>query len=146
MFACLPAKRLPVCLPPKDLNVADNAPLVVTGWGLLKENGEKWASQPSELFRFHFEIGASCFFKLVIVLPPGKASSTLQKADINLISRSTCSSDDIYGPYITQRMICAGNLKGGVDACQVINQIQASQCDLKQPEQSSLFFSLRKTY
>ncbi|XP_037534097.1 transmembrane protease serine 4a [Nematolebias whitei] len=79
-------KRLPVCLPPKDLNVADDAPLVVTGWGLLEENG--------------------------------KASSTLQKADINLISRSTCSSASIYGSYITQRMICAGNLKGGVDACQ----------------------------
>lgn len=46
----LPVKRLPVCLPPKDLNVADNAPLVVTGWGLLEENGEKRALQPSEPF------------------------------------------------------------------------------------------------
>lgn len=64
------------------------------------------------------------FFKLVIVLLPGKASSTLQKADINLISRSTCSSASVYSTHITQRMICAGNLKGGVDACQVINQFQ----------------------
>ncbi|XP_038154540.1 transmembrane protease serine 4a isoform X1 [Cyprinodon tularosa] len=79
-------KRKPACLPPKFLEIPDKAAVVVTGWGLLKEEG--------------------------------KASSTLQKANVEMIARSTCSSSAIYGSYITPRMICAGNLKGGVDACQ----------------------------
>ncbi|KAM4743486.1 transmembrane protease serine 4a [Anableps anableps] len=79
-------KRKPVCLPPKDLSLPDKTPVVVTGWGLLTEDG--------------------------------KAASTLQKANIEIIARSTCSSPTIYGSYITPRMICAGNLKGNVDACQ----------------------------
>ncbi|XP_043976577.1 transmembrane protease serine 4a isoform X2 [Gambusia affinis] len=76
-------KRKPVCLPPKDLLLPDKAPVVVSGWGLLRENG--------------------------------KTSTILQKADIEVIDRKTCSN--IYGS-ISQRMICAGNLKGGVDSCQ----------------------------
>uniref|UniRef100_A0A8C6M6X9 Transmembrane protease serine 4-like n=1 Tax=Nothobranchius furzeri TaxID=105023 RepID=A0A8C6M6X9_NOTFU len=79
-------KSKPVCLPPKSLNVPDNFPLAVTGWGLLKENGV--------------------------------VSDTLQVAHISLIGRSTCASPAIYGSHITQRMICAGSMKGGVDACQ----------------------------
>ncbi|KAM4589840.1 transmembrane protease serine 4a isoform 1-T1 [Fundulus diaphanus] len=79
-------KRKPACLPPKDLSLPNKAPVVVTGWGLLKENG--------------------------------KAPTTLQKVNIEIIDRSTCSSPAVYGSSITQRMICAGNLKGGVDACQ----------------------------
>ncbi|XP_028319873.1 transmembrane protease serine 4-like isoform X2 [Gouania willdenowi] len=45
-------------------------------------------------------------------------SSTLQKADVPLIDRSVCSSPQIYGRVVTQRMICAGFLEGKVDACQ----------------------------
>lgn len=48
----------------------------------------------------------------------GKTSTILQKADIEVIDRNTCSN--IYGS-ISQRMICAGNLKGGVDSCQVMS-------------------------
>ncbi|XP_054884293.1 transmembrane protease serine 4a isoform X2 [Poeciliopsis prolifica] len=77
-------KRKPVCLPPKYLLLPDKAPVVVSGWGLLRENG--------------------------------KTSNVLQKANIEMINRNTCSS--IYGTSLSQRMICAGNLKGGVDSCQ----------------------------
>ncbi|XP_032401130.1 transmembrane protease serine 4a isoform X1 [Xiphophorus hellerii] len=77
-------KRKPVCLPPKDLLLPDKAPVVVSGWGLLRENG--------------------------------KISTTLQKANIEMIDRNTCSS--IYATMLSQRMVCAGNLKGGVDSCQ----------------------------
>lgn len=38
---CFPGSRKPVCLPPNALDVAAGASLVVTGWGYLKENGEK---------------------------------------------------------------------------------------------------------
>ncbi|XP_033952852.1 transmembrane protease serine 4a isoform X1 [Pseudochaenichthys georgianus] len=48
----------------------------------------------------------------------GKVSPTLQKASIPLIGRLKCASPTVYGNSITQRMICAGFLDGGVDACQ----------------------------
>ncbi|KAF3847719.1 hypothetical protein F7725_020747 [Dissostichus mawsoni] len=48
----------------------------------------------------------------------GKVSPTLQKASIPLIGRLKCASPKVYGSSITQRMICAGFLDGGVDACQ----------------------------
>ncbi|XP_007549424.1 transmembrane protease serine 4a isoform X1 [Poecilia formosa] len=77
-------KRKPVCLPPKDLPLPYKAPVVVTGWGLLRENG--------------------------------KTATRLQMANIEIISRNTCSG--IYGSSLSQRMICAGILAGGVDSCQ----------------------------
>ncbi|CAL8361857.1 unnamed protein product [Merluccius merluccius] len=48
----------------------------------------------------------------------GRISSSLQKANIPLISRDKCSSPSIYGSAITPRMMCAGYLEGNIDACQ----------------------------
>ncbi|KAG7238732.1 hypothetical protein INR49_031248 [Caranx melampygus] len=48
----------------------------------------------------------------------GKVSPSLQMAKVPLIDRSVCSSPRVYGPTVTQRMICAGFLEGKVDACQ----------------------------
>uniref|UniRef100_A0A8C7ZKF1 Peptidase S1 domain-containing protein n=1 Tax=Oryzias sinensis TaxID=183150 RepID=A0A8C7ZKF1_9TELE len=77
-----------VCLPPKDLGLANQSPLAVTGWGYREEEGEK------------------PFF-----------SSTLQEADVPLIDWTTCSSSSLYGSFLTRRMICAGYTEGKVDAC-----------------------------
>ncbi|XP_036005531.1 suppressor of tumorigenicity 14 protein homolog [Fundulus heteroclitus] len=46
----------------------------------------------------------------------GSAALKLQKAPVKIISRSVCN--DLMRGQITSRMLCAGVLKGGVDACQ----------------------------
>uniref|UniRef100_UPI00398E4BEC transmembrane protease serine 11C-like n=1 Tax=Pristiophorus japonicus TaxID=55135 RepID=UPI00398E4BEC len=46
----------------------------------------------------------------------GSLSIILQKADVNLIDDNTCKM--IYRNTITNRMLCAGILAGGVDSCQ----------------------------
>uniref|UniRef100_A0A8C1WEW5 Transmembrane protease serine 4-like n=1 Tax=Cyprinus carpio TaxID=7962 RepID=A0A8C1WEW5_CYPCA len=48
----------------------------------------------------------------------GELPSVLQKASVPLINRSECSKPSIYGSAITPRMLCAGFLKGNIDACQ----------------------------
>ncbi|XP_067289686.1 transmembrane protease serine 2 [Pseudorasbora parva] len=48
----------------------------------------------------------------------GVASETLQEAKIGLIDRTTCNSRQVYNGQITDTMICAGKLEGGVDSCQ----------------------------
>uniref|UniRef100_A0A8K9V0X5 Transmembrane protease serine 4-like n=1 Tax=Oncorhynchus mykiss TaxID=8022 RepID=A0A8K9V0X5_ONCMY len=48
----------------------------------------------------------------------GKVSPVLQKATLPLIDSAQCSSPTVYGSSITSRMLCAGYLKGKVDACQ----------------------------
>uniref|UniRef100_A0A8B9FBE8 Peptidase S1 domain-containing protein n=1 Tax=Amazona collaria TaxID=241587 RepID=A0A8B9FBE8_9PSIT len=45
-------------------------------------------------------------------------AKTLQEARVRIINRSVCNK--LYDNLITSRMLCAGNLNGGVDACQNI--------------------------
>lgn len=41
----------------------------------------------------------------------------LQKATVELLDQTLCAS--LYGPSLTDRMVCAGYLDGKVDSCQV---------------------------
>lgn len=54
-----------------------------------------------------------CFFLLI----SGFAATVLQKAQVRIINQTVC--DGLMGGQLTSRMLCAGVLQGGVDACQV---------------------------
>ncbi|XP_063175233.1 transmembrane protease serine 7-like [Chroicocephalus ridibundus] len=43
-------------------------------------------------------------------------AKTLQEAQVRIINQSVCNK--LYDDLITSRMLCAGNLNGGVDSCQ----------------------------
>lgn len=45
--------------------------------------------------------------------------NVLQKAEVRIINSTVCN--DLMGGQLTSRMLCAGVLSGGVDACQVKN-------------------------
>uniref|UniRef100_A0A8D2L8T7 Peptidase S1 domain-containing protein n=1 Tax=Varanus komodoensis TaxID=61221 RepID=A0A8D2L8T7_VARKO len=49
--------------------------------------------------------------------PHSDLAKTLQEARVKIINQSVCSR--LYDDLITSRMLCAGNLNGGIDACQV---------------------------
>ncbi|XP_036380683.1 ST14 transmembrane serine protease matriptase b [Megalops cyprinoides] len=46
----------------------------------------------------------------------GSGATVLQKAEVRIINSTVCNQ--LMGGQITSRMLCAGVLKGGVDACQ----------------------------
>eukprot|EP00112_Aurelia_sp_Birch-Aquarium-sp1_P008555 Seg1946.5 transcript_id=Seg1946.5/GoldUCD/mRNA.D3Y31 product="Mannan-binding lectin serine protease 1" protein_id=Seg1946.5/GoldUCD/D3Y31 len=48
----------------------------------------------------------------------GRASDILMKAEVPLIGKEVCSHRDVYGPKITDNMMCAGYARGGIDTCQ----------------------------
>ncbi|KAF0028109.1 hypothetical protein F2P81_019196 [Scophthalmus maximus] len=74
----------PVCVPASSHSFTTRTSCYVTGWGVLREDGE--------------------------------LASRLQEASVKVINRNTCNK--LYDDAVTPRMLCAGNLQGGVDACQ----------------------------
>ncbi|XP_042814995.1 transmembrane protease serine 4 [Panthera tigris] len=48
----------------------------------------------------------------------GKMSDTLLQASVQLIDHARCNAEDAYQGEVTEKMLCAGILEGGVDTCQ----------------------------
>lgn len=46
----------------------------------------------------------------------GTTARTLQKASVRLVNSTVCKA--LMGNDVTERMLCAGHLQGGIDACQ----------------------------
>ncbi len=125
----VPANVRPVCLPNKGMYFTAPQECYVTGWGSLfsgglklfdksQQNCTKTHTDPNACAMIHNSCMTSkcCFLK-------GSSSETLQEAKIQLIDRTTCNSRPVYNRQITDTMICAGKLEGGVDSCQVRNTL-----------------------
>lgn len=41
---------------------------------------------------------------------------------VGIIERQVCNSPRVYGGLVSKNMLCAGDLKGGKDSCQVSRQ------------------------
>ena len=57
---------------------------------------------------------------------PGFAANILQKAEVRVINGTVCNK--LMDGQITSRMLCAGVLTGGVDACQVTRTTSFCYC------------------
>ncbi len=125
----VPANVRPVCLPNKGMYFTAPQECYITGWGSLSSGGlklfdksqqncTKTHTDPNACAMIHNSCMTSkcCFLK-------GSSSETLQEAKIQLIDRTTCNSRPVYNRQITDTMICAGKLEGGVDSCQVRNTL-----------------------
>ncbi|NXX23412.1 TMPSC protease, partial [Podargus strigoides] len=48
----------------------------------------------------------------------GKKSDVLKEARVEIIPYSICNGSSVYSGLISNNMICAGSLSGGIDSCQ----------------------------
>ncbi|KAF7668839.1 hypothetical protein LDENG_00279660 [Lucifuga dentata] len=72
-----------------------------------------------------FSTGTSCFVTgWGVLMEDGELASRLQEASVKIINRNTCNK--LYDDAVTPRMLCAGNLQGGVDACQGLGERPAT--------------------
>ncbi|NXQ84441.1 ST14 protein, partial [Nyctibius grandis] len=90
----------PICLPSTSRVFVYGTVCYVTGWGAIKEN--KICTTITSTTPFVFFLG--------------HLAKTLQEVQVRIINQSVCNR--LYDDLITSRTLCAGNLNGGIDACQ----------------------------
>uniref|UniRef100_A0A8C5TEV4 Uncharacterized protein n=1 Tax=Malurus cyaneus samueli TaxID=2593467 RepID=A0A8C5TEV4_9PASS len=73
-----------------------------------------------------------------LLWPPHNTSPKLREAEVKLIDYKICNSDKVYEGYLTPRMMCAGYLQGGKDACQVSWGTPGQSCPLWVPTEGRL--------
>ena len=70
-------------------------------------------------------------FSESVSLVPGSGATVLQKAKVRIINSTVCNA--LMSGQITSRMMCAGKLDGGVDACQVHHRASTPYSPLSHP-------------
>lgn len=88
----------PVCLPGPDFPYTPGTPGFISGWGSTRK------VIPDLGLRAHQQHRNS--------------PNVLQAARVPIVNRIACNDKEHYQGMITQNMICAGFLAGGIDSCQ----------------------------
>ncbi|KAK6322273.1 hypothetical protein J4Q44_G00070650 [Coregonus suidteri] len=48
-----------------------------------------------------------------------RGSTSLMEVTVDIIDSSVCNRNTVYNGQVSQNMLCAGDMKGGKDSCQV---------------------------
>lgn len=70
------------------------------------------------------------------------SSTLLMEVAVNLIDSAVCNSYTVYDRRITENMQCAGDLKGGIDSCQVRHVLIFKSLQMLPPFGTILYCSL----
>lgn len=109
----LSSRVTPVCLP-SGLEPPTGSPCLVAGWGSLYEG--EWETTDVD---FHNnEKMCKLTFLCVFLLTDGPSADVVMEAKVPLLPQSTCKSA-LGKELVTNTMLCAGYLSGGIDSCQV---------------------------
>ncbi|XP_037644331.1 uncharacterized protein prss56 [Sebastes umbrosus] len=100
----LSGRVTPVCLP-SGMDPPTGSPCLVAGWGSLFEG--EWEIIHMD---FHFRVIYSLVFY-------GPSADVVMEAKVPLLPQSTCKSA-LGKELVTNTMLCAGYLSGGIDSCQ----------------------------
>ncbi len=113
----------PVCLASESSTFFNRTLSWVTGWGDTEAGGKFFSfinlDLTQHLVLLQYWCTSDNLMSFTVPLPSSKA---LQEVDVPVVGNRQCKC--LYGvSEITDNMICAGELKGGKDSCQVTTPI-----------------------